>query len=62
MSQSRAALISEFGSPEGAQRALEAARQLVAKDKALAAWLDDTGLGNHPKVVVTLANKARSKR
>jgi hypothetical protein len=60
--QSRAALTREFGSADGAQRALDAARALVAKDPALAAFLDSSGLGSHPKVVVLLANKARSRR
>lgn len=59
--QARDALISEFGGNDGATRALDAARALVAKDPALARWLDQTGLGSHPRVVVTLANKARAR-
>lgn len=58
--QSQAVLTSEFGATAG--EALEDAKRLVAADPALAAWLDQTGLGNHPKVVATIAKQARQLR
>lgn len=58
--ESRAVLTSEFGA--SADQALDDARRLVASDPTLAAWLDQTGLGNHPKVVATVAQRARHLR
>ncbi len=58
--ESRAVLTSEFGA--SADQALDDARRLVASDPTLAAWLDHTGLGNHPKVVATIAQRARHLR
>ncbi|HEV6968102.1 hypothetical protein [Roseateles sp.] len=58
--ESRAVLTSEFGATAG--QALEDAKRLVASDPTLAAWLDQTGLGNHPKVVATIARRARHLR
>lgn len=58
--ESRAVLTSEFGAT--ADQALEDAKRLVASDPTLAAWLDQTGLGNHPRVVATIAQRARHLR
>lgn len=45
-----------------ADLALADARRLVADDPALGEFLDSTGLGNHPRVVLELANRARFLR
>lgn len=49
-----------FGSEKAA--ALQDARRLVARDPRLHRMLDATGLGNHPVVVVRLAQQARALR
>lgn len=54
----RAALVSDFGGEAGADRALAAAKALVAQDAKLCAFLHETGLGSHPRVVLALANRA----
>lgn len=51
------ALRKEFGGHR-TQAALDAARQLVAQDATLGAFLQRTGLGSHPRVVALLARKA----
>lgn len=50
----------EFG--DSAKVALADARALVAQDKQLHDYLDRTGLGNHPKIVRIVANRARQLR
>ena len=59
-SESTAALTSAFGANAG--QALADAKALVAKDPTLAAWLEQTGLGDHPKVVAAVAQRARQMR
>lgn len=56
----RQALKAEFGDQH--QRALEGAKALIAKDHALRRFLDETGLGSHPKVVLLAARKAEAMR
>ena len=41
-----------------AGEALQAAQQLIARDPAVVRWLEQTGLGNHPKFVRLAAAKA----
>ncbi len=41
-----------------AGEALQAAQKLIARDPAVARWLEQTGLGNHPKFVRIAAAKA----
>lgn len=41
-----------------AGEALQAAQKLIARDPAVARWLEQTGLGNHPKFVRVAAAKA----
>jgi hypothetical protein len=55
-SQARTALNREFGD---AGKALADARALVARDAGLRDFLENTGLGNHPKVAVVIAQRAR---
>ncbi len=59
-SDARVALSTEFG--QSADLALKLARELVQRDPQLAGFLDSTGLGSHPRVVVALANAAWRKR
>jgi hypothetical protein len=57
--EARKLLSSEFGG--NADRVLAEARKLVAADPKLAAFLDDTGLGNHPRIVALAARAAWRK-
>ncbi|RVT53969.1 hypothetical protein ENE75_03575 [Rubrivivax albus] len=52
----RAELVSEYGA--NSEAALAAAKAFVAKDRALAEFLDEHGLGDHPAVVRTIARRA----
>jgi predicted Zn-dependent protease len=54
-------LLAVGGDPESAQRELDAARALVARDPRLWQFLQTTGLGNHPKIVRLVVEKARSE-
>lgn len=58
-SQARAALQTEFG--VNAQRVLDGARELIKGDARLSAWLEETGMGNHPATIVALCKKARGR-
>lgn len=58
--QARGELTAAFGTT--ADMALDDARKLVAGHKALGEFLDRTGLGSHPRVVVQLAERARALR
>jgi hypothetical protein len=49
-----------FGSD--AEQAAADARRLVARDPRFAEWIEETGLGNHPDVVLMIAERARSER
>lgn len=53
-----AAVSQAFGSQ--AEHVLNLARVMVAKDPGLARWLDQTGLGSHPKYVMEACNRARA--
>jgi hypothetical protein len=55
------ALRAQYGD-KGAQEALDLAKQLVARDPRVAAVLEHTRLGNHPKIIQQLVAKARSER
>lgn len=52
----RAEMATEFGA--NADAALAAAREMVAADPPLQAWLQETGLGDHPRVVKAVARAA----
>ncbi len=56
----RASLRSEFG--DRADAALADARKLVDKHPRLKAWLESSGMGNNPKVVMSMARKAAQLR
>jgi MoxR-like ATPase len=58
--QSVRALREAYGN--GAEEALADARALVARDPRIKAFLNVSGLGSHPKVIVRLAHAARSQR
>ncbi len=45
-----------------AGEALQAAQQLIARDPAVVRWLEQTGLGNHPKFVRVAAAKAMAMK
>ena len=45
-----------------ADQALADARKLVMRDKRVARFLEDTGLGDHPAIVLKIAKQARSLR
>lgn len=47
---------------EFSQRDLDDARRLVARDPAVSAWLDATGMGSNPQVVRRFVELARSAR
>lgn len=53
------ALRAEYG--DAADRALKDAQLLVKRDPRIGAFLDRTGLGNHPKVALHLAAAARAQ-
>ncbi len=53
------ALRQDHGDRAGA--ALAAAQKMIAADKTLSAWLDETGLGSHPSVVRAAAAKALAR-
>ena len=50
----------EFG--ESAEKALELARRMIAKDDVLSRWLATTGLGSHPRFVLAAARRAWDQR
>ncbi|MBT9491485.1 MAG: hypothetical protein IV107_03885 [Paucibacter sp.] len=52
-------LVSEFGA--GADTALADAKLLVSRDPRLAKFLDETGLGDHPEIVLKAARIAREQ-
>jgi hypothetical protein len=54
-------LISAAGDASQAQRDLDLARALVARDPRLFAWLEKTKMGSHPQVVRLVLEKARSQ-
>lgn len=56
----RSELTSAFG--DSADLALADAQKMVAGHKALGEFLDRTGLGSHPRVVLQLAERARYLR
>ena len=56
----RSELTAAFG--DSADLALADAQKLVADDPRLAEFLDSTGLGSHPRVVLQLAERARYLR
>jgi len=58
--QCREALRDRYG--RDAEQVAEDARLLVARDPRLAEWLEETGLGNVPDVVLRFAELARSER
>jgi len=60
-SESRDVLAAEYG-PAGAAQALADARLVVDSDPALTKYLNDSGLGNHPRVVAAVAARARELR
>ena len=47
---------------QGAQEALADANKLIARDPRLAAWLEKSGLGNHPAYVKAAVELARQQR
>lgn len=55
----RDALIREFG--DDASAALDDAKLLIARDPRLANFLDASGLGSHPEVVLKAAHIARAQ-
>lgn len=58
--ESTRALQAAFG--QDTARTVADARQLVQRDPRLAAMLDRTGLGDHPKVILAVAHAARRLR
>lgn len=52
------ALAREYGGPDGAAHALQAAQAYCAKHPQLLTFLEKTGLGDHPRVVRVIANAA----
>lgn len=54
--EATSALSRQYGS--WAHEALELARQLVQRDERIAALIDAHGLGNHPRVIATLVERA----
>lgn len=57
--QAKASLQEAFGEDDW-QQALADARLLVKRDPRLMAYLDETGLGNHPTIVRIAAQRARA--
>lgn len=55
-------LCQEFGSPEAAERAADLAAAYVGRDPQLLAWLEETRLGSHPRVVLAIAKAAHNAR
>ncbi|MDH4466160.1 MAG: hypothetical protein QE290_19200 [Acidovorax sp.] len=53
-----AAVSQAFGSQ--AEHVLNLARVMVSKDPGLSRWLDETGLGSHPKYVIEACHRARA--
>lgn len=52
----REQLRAEYGDRAGV--VLDAARRMIARDQPLKAYLDRTGLGNHPRVALAMARSA----
>ena len=55
-------LVSTFGSQGAADEAADVARAYVQRDPALVQFLDETRLGNHPRVIASLTRAAMNAR
>lgn len=55
-------LVRTYGGEKGATEALELAKRLVMRDPRVAQLLDHTRLGNHPRIIKLMVEKARSER
>lgn len=55
-------LVKTSGGVKGAREALQLAQRLVQRDPRVAALLEATRLGNHPRMILKMAEKARQER